>query len=222
MPTAWDLTSTSSGPICGCSISVTTASCGALEDQCLHRSPSCRWSLCISRDQHLHVLRRARAQPLEARLAPRPCGSRPVTTRSTGRPPGGDLRRDARPVVDAVAPAPDDLQVVQRPEHGVDFAAAHMQPDLHHGSRRLTASAQVLKASPNPGALDRDVDAQAVRPLTQLGRHVRGRRIEDLAEVEAPGALAPRLVRLGHVDGSRARPPRRRARRTPRSVRRRR
>src|SRR5689334_20545796 len=101
MPTAWDLTSTSSGPICGSATSVTVAWCGASKISAfIVLLGSCR-------DQHLHVLGRAGGQAFEARL-------RLVHREAPGddpfdrKPPRRDLCREPGPVVDAVAPAADD------------------------------------------------------------------------------------------------------------------
>src|SRR5262249_6193289 len=195
MPTACDLTSTSSGPICGCSMSVTTALCGAWKMRAFMALLGSR------RDQHLHLLRHAGGEPLEGRLG---LGHAETTGNDAlhGEPSRRDLRGDARPVVDAVAPAADDLEVVERPEHRVDLAALDMQPDLDDGAATLDRLDAGPERVTETCALDRDVDAEPVRSLAQLRGDVRRPRIEDVAQVQPPGTLAPRLVRLGQVDGS--------------------
>src|SRR5262245_44383760 len=117
MPTACDRINTSSGPMSGSSMSATTASFGAWKIRAfMALLGSCR-------DQHLATLRRLRRQALEGRLGlvhAQPAGYDALDREAPGR----DLCGDPRPVVDAIAPAADDLQVVQRPEHGIDLAAA--------------------------------------------------------------------------------------------------
>src|SRR5581483_11340132 len=101
MPTACDLTRTSSGPISGSGISATVAWWGASKIRAfIALLGSCR-------DQDLHVLGRVGGQALEARLSllhAQPRGDDPFDGESSRC----DLRGDPRPVVDAVAPAADD------------------------------------------------------------------------------------------------------------------
>src|SRR5436190_14386545 len=101
----------------GSSMSATTASCGAWKIRAfivllgLRQSEWRCWRRSCG-NQHLHVFGGVRAQSFEARfrLVHAQMGGDHAFDRKSS---GGDLCGHAWPVVDAVAPTANDLQVVQ-------------------------------------------------------------------------------------------------------------
>src|SRR5262245_4150974 len=154
----------------GSPMSPTTASCGAWKMRAfMVLLGSCR-------DQLLHVLRRPGGEPLEGRFG-LVHGETAGDDALDGEAPGRNLCRHPRPVVDAVAPAPDDLEGVERPQHRVDLTPLHVQPDLDDRAAALDRLDAGTEGIAEAGTFDGDVDTQSVGALPELSGNVHRLRV---------------------------------------------
>ena len=182
MPTARGWMRTSSGPICGSATSLIGRLVRGFEDERFHSSSKSRVDGVEAVDMRTFM----------SLATPEASCSKAVSTLVDRRSPGddaldgqparGDLRGDAGPVVDAVAPGADDRQVVERQQHQLDLGGRDVQADLHDRAAAPNGANARIDSPAVSGALDRDVDAEAVRPLEELPWNVDRARVEDLAE----------------------------------------